>query len=85
MSIFHWLLALTGAKDEAGSWYGFWSGFGGSVPDFLLLGGLITLVKKHNCHQGRCWRIGRHTVDGTPWCNRHHEAARKRQDENHTA
>ena len=37
---------------------------------------MITLVRKHNCHERRCWRVGRHAVDGTPWCNRHHQAAR---------
>lgn len=26
------------------------------------------------CHVGRCWRPGRHAVDGTPYrtCRRHH-------------
>lgn len=75
--IHHWFMLLTGANDEGGSVYGFWSGFGGSIPDFLILGGLITLARKHNCHQQGCPRIGRHVVDGTPWCNKHHEAARK--------
>jgi hypothetical protein len=33
----HWFLRYTGADAEAGTWYGFWSGFGGAIPDFLIL------------------------------------------------
>ena len=36
MVIFHWFLTFTGTNDEGGTWYGFWSGFGGAIPDFLL-------------------------------------------------
>jgi hypothetical protein len=74
-----WLVWLLGIDNEAGRPYAFWSGFGGSIPDFLILGGLITMYRKHNCHDKGCWRIGKHTVDGTPWCSRHHQAARDRQ------
>jgi hypothetical protein len=38
-----------------------------------LLGGAWHHV---NCHAEGCWRIGKHKVDGSPWCSRHHEAAR---------
>ena len=31
-----------------------------------------------NCHEAGCWRPGKHKVDGTPWCNRHHSRARER-------
>ena len=24
-----------------------------------------------------CWKISRHVVDGSPWCNRHHGKARQ--------
>ena len=30
-----------------------------------------------NCHQDGCWRIGKHKVDGSPWCGKHHEDARR--------
>lgn len=56
--------------------YNVWSGFGSDVGEVVIFGGAYTLLRKHMCHQGRCWRVGRHNVDGTPWCNRHHEAAR---------
>lgn len=50
----------------------------GFIPA-LTAASLVTLVAgawHHvNCHAGGCWRIGKHKVDGTPWCSRHHEAA----------
>lgn len=76
--IAHWFWLFTGARNEGGDIYGLWSGFGGAVPDFLILGGFVTFLRRHNCHQHRCWRLGRHTVDGSPWCNHHHQAARDR-------
>lgn len=68
-------LHLTGTNDEPGSWYGFWSGFGGSIPDFLILGSIITVYRHHNCHVKGCPRLGK-PVDGTPYlaCPVHHPA-----------
>ncbi len=70
-AVWHWLLHIWGANDEGGAWYGFWSGFGGSIPDFLILGGLITLYRKHNCHVQRCPRVGRHQAGPYVVCRRH--------------
>lgn len=69
-----WIFTVLGSRDESGAWYGFWSGFGGSAPDILIITALIAWWKQHNCHQHRCWRIGRHPVDGTgiSTCRRHH-------------
>lgn len=57
--------------------YQFESGF---LPALTVMS-LVTLVAgawHHvNCHESRCWRVGRHKIDGTPWCNRHHEQARQ--------
>jgi hypothetical protein len=57
--------------------YQFLSGF---LPALTVVS-LVTLVAgawHHvNCHADRCWRIGKHKVDGTPWCSRHHEEARR--------
>lgn len=72
-----WLLHVLGVDNEAGRWYAFWSGFGSDMSEVALLGALGALFKRHNCHERRCWRIGRHVVDGTPWCDRHHQAARE--------
>jgi hypothetical protein len=51
----------------------------GFVPSLTVLS-LVTLVAgawHHvNCHEPGCLRIGKHKVEGTPWCSHHHEAAR---------
>jgi hypothetical protein len=51
----------------------------GFIPALTVVG-LVTLITgawHHvNCHSDGCWRLGKHKVDGTPWCNRHHENAR---------
>jgi len=69
----HWFLRYTGADAEPGTWYGFWSGFGGSIPDFLILGSIITVYRHHNCHVKGCLRLGK-PVEGTPYvaCPLHH-------------
>lgn len=73
-----WYWWLTGARDESGRAYGFWSGFGGSIPDFLILGGIVTLYRHHNCHVKGCPWIGRHEYekDGVTFkvCKTHHPA-----------
>jgi len=69
----HWFLRYTGADAESATWYGFWSGFGGAIPDFLILGSIFTIYRHHNCHVKGCLRLGR-PVDGTPYlaCPIHH-------------
>src|SRR5580704_6066212 len=71
----HWFLRYTGADAESATWYGFWSGFGGSIPDFLILGSIITVYRHQNCHVKGCLRLGK-KVDGTPYlaCPIHHPA-----------
>ena len=71
----HWFLRYTGADAESGTWYGFWSGFGGAIPDFLILGSIITVYRHHNCHVKGCLRLGK-PVEGTPYlaCPMHHPA-----------
>jgi hypothetical protein len=75
--LLHWLAVHTGTVNEPGPYYGFWSGFGSDLGEVALLGAVLGAYRKHNCHEPRCWRMGRHIVDGTPWCNRHHQAARE--------
>lgn len=69
---------LLGNRNLSGGWEGLWSGFGGSAPDVLLITGLAGLYWHHTCHISRCLRPGRHRVDGSPWCNKHHIAARQK-------
>ena len=44
-------------------WYGFWSGFGSDLGELAIVGGLIAVVRRHNCEVHRCWRMGRHRTE----------------------
>jgi len=70
----NWLVNILGIDNETGRWYAFWSGFGSDMTEFLVLGGLIGLLRKHNCHVHGCWRLARHPVSGTHYivCRKHH-------------
>ena len=74
----HWLAVHTGTIDESGPYYGFWSGFGSDLAEFGILGAIGTavyqLVKKYNCHEPGCWRVGTHPAAGGQFllCYRHH-------------
>jgi hypothetical protein len=74
----HWLQIHTGIINEPGPYYGFWSGFGSDLTEFGVLGAIATavyqLVKKYNCHEPGCWRIGNHPAAGGQFllCYRHH-------------
>jgi hypothetical protein len=72
----HWLLDsyywFTGARDEGGRAYGLWSGFGGAVPDFLILGGLVTYYRQHTCAHKPCRKWAHHvTPAGYKLCKTH--------------
>lgn len=68
---------LLGSRDESGGWYGFNSGVAGATYIGIIPAGLL-LYWHHTCHVSNCLRPGRHRVDGSPWCNRHHLAARQK-------
>jgi hypothetical protein len=74
----YWMQVHTGTINEAGPYYGFWSGFGSDLEEFGILGaigaGIYQLIKKYNCHSPDCWRIGRvPAADGQfMLCYRHH-------------
>jgi hypothetical protein len=74
----HWLQVHTGTINESGPYYGFWSGFGSDLEEFGVLGaigtGVYQLVKKYNCHEPGCWRVGQHPAAGGQFllCYRHH-------------
>ena len=73
-----WLATHTGTDDLSGPWYGFWSGFGSDLAEFGLIGAVATaayqVVRKFNCHEPRCWRVGTHPAAGGQFllCYRHH-------------
>jgi hypothetical protein len=74
----HWLAVHLGIINEPGPYYGFWSGFGSDIAEFGIIGVIGTavyqLVKKFNCHEPRCWRVGTHPAAGGQFvlCYRHH-------------
>lgn len=74
--IWHWILNFTGTHipSTGSQWYNFWSGFGSDIGEVVIIGGVWSLYRKHNCHVKGCWRIGKHAVDGTPYivCATHH-------------
>lgn len=84
MGVQRWLTVHTGSENTPGSPpnYNFFSGSGSDLSEVTLLGLVASFVlgawHHVNCHEPGCPRIGKHKVDGTPWCTRHHEAARDR-------
>lgn len=74
-----WLLHVLGVDNVSGPAYAWWSGAGADMGELALLGAVLGMFRKHNCHSKGCWRVGRHVVNGTPWCNRHHQAARRQE------
>ena len=74
----HWLGVYTGTINEAGPYYGFWSGFGADLSEFAIIGvvgtAIYQLVKRFNCHEPGCWRVGTHGAAEGQFllCYRHH-------------
>lgn len=72
-------LHLLGVDTQQSYSYNALSAFIPSAETGLGMSTLITgLWHSLNCHEPGCLRVGRHKVDGTPWCNRHHHGARRR-------
>lgn len=69
-----WFLHYTGSNNMSGPWYGFWSGFGSDMGEVVLIGGLFSVYRKHNCHVRHCWRLSWRQVEGTTYmvCRKHH-------------
>ena len=75
----HWFALHTGILHGGPDpYYNFWSGFGSDLGEATLITavglGVYTGVRKVNCHTKGCWRIGHHTLEGTPYilCRKHH-------------
>ena len=75
----HWFALHTGTLHGGPDvYYNFWSGFGSDLGEATLISavcvGVYTGVRKVNCHTRGCWRIGHHTLEGTPYilCKHHH-------------
>ena len=67
----HWLLHALGIDTQQSYNYDFVSGVG---PMLLVLLGYAGVIRRINCHQQRCWRIGRYHVAGGQYtvCRKHH-------------
>lgn len=61
-SIWYWFEVHSGTVNESGPYYGFWSGFGSDIGEFLLLGSIVAVYRKHNCYINRCPRIAHHKL-----------------------
>lgn len=79
--IYHWLAWRFGM----GIWpvptgtpwtYQFLSGFVPALTAVSLVSLIAGAWHHVNCHADGCWRIGKHKVEGTPWCSRHEVEAR---------
>jgi hypothetical protein len=71
------VITFLGVKDEASRWYAFDSGSGAIIlGDLPLIGGLILLIRHHNCEIPGCPRIHlkRPTAAGHLLCRKHHPA-----------
>jgi hypothetical protein len=73
-SLLHSLSHFFGLDNLSGAQYGFWSGIGSDIGEVAILGGIVGIYRKHNCHVKGCVRIAKHPVDGTPYvvCAKHH-------------
>lgn len=60
--IWWWFEVHSGTVNEAGPYYGFWSGFGSDIGEYVIAGsiwhGLYMHWRHINCKEPRCWRIG---------------------------
>lgn len=74
--IWWWVEVHTGAVNESGPYYGFWSGFGGCLGYLGIVGTGAAIIRTHNCHVHKCWSFRTYPVDGTPYkvCRHHHPA-----------
>ena len=78
----HGFAHFLGIDTQGSQNYDFVSGVGPMIITALGYGGIISaLVGKFNCHHHGCWRIGKHHVNGSPWCTvHHHEVRPERRD-----
>jgi hypothetical protein len=70
-TVFDWLYNAARWTWHDADGYNFISG---PLADITLLGGAYAILRRHNCHVGGCWRIGRAQVSGTQYivCGKHH-------------
>lgn len=64
-----WVLHVLGIDTQQSYFYDWWSGFGTQIAPICLA---IAWYRHNNCHRRRCPRLGKHQLDGTPYCTKHH-------------
>lgn len=73
-----WFATHSGTYNESGPYYGFFSGIGSDLGEIVLIGGVIQLYRKHNCHVAKCPWIAHHkftdVTEGTEYllCKKHY-------------
>lgn len=57
----------------------FWGGIGSDFSEISLLAAVLVALRHHQCHVGRCWRLG-HTDSAVqaPACKHHHSMRKAR-------
>lgn len=66
---FTWLWGGEGQGGANGTGYLITSG---PLGNLFIIGGVVTIVRHHNCHTKGCWRLGhRHPDHGRPVCDHH--------------
>lgn len=60
-----WLAHVCGLDNVSGAWYAWWSGFGADLGLFVAVGAFL---RRHNCHEVKCWRLAHHPKEK---CRRH--------------
>lgn len=63
------LLHILGVDDPNSPFYLAYSGI---IPSLAIVGGVVTFIRRHQCHSPWCIRMGRHQLDGTLYCTKHH-------------
>lgn len=64
---------VLGLDNSSGSWYLFWSGFGGDLSEVAIIGGLYSLYQSRTCDLKGCHRLATVKVKDTDWtvCRKH--------------
>lgn len=71
----HWLAHILGIDTQQSEFYDAWSGCIPALIGAVSAASVVwAVLRSLNCHQHRCWRLGKHPVAGTGWktCRRHH-------------
>lgn len=70
--ILHWAYTFLGVNGSAP--YGtFFGDFGSDIGELALFGGIMGMLRQHNCEVRGCLRLGRHTTSaGHKVCRKHH-------------